>query len=245
MAIGRPGPRVESRYDVSVTRRAEEIRDVPAFSQLNDDERLEVALALREKRAKKDGFVFHEGAQATALFIVKSGKVKVFKTATDGKEQILGIFDRGDVFGAAPIFSGGKYPASAVAITPSEIYAFQKQDCLYLAQKYPKLTLGAMQVMTDRLKKAHELARDLASQTVAQRTAGLLVRLAGEFGVQSGDGIRIDLALSRDDLAEMVGTSRETFIRALSRLAREGIISLVKRSIIIVDKQALLDRSET
>lgn len=235
----------ESRLSLMMILRAEDLRKASAFAELDDEERLDVAERLQDKRVKKDAFVFHEGTQANALYIVKSGKVKVFKTNEDGKEQILGIFDKGDMFGAGPVFSGGMYPASAAAIVNSEVYVLHKEDCLHLVGKYPKLTMGAMRVMTDRLRQAHDMARDLAFQSVSQRTAGLLYRLAKEHGVQSESGLRIDLALSRDELAEMVGTSRETFIRALSRLAKAGIIALEKRTIIIVDEHRLQTRAET
>ncbi len=217
----------------------EYLRRTPVFSGLSDDELEEIVPLVVKRKLRKDTVIFHEGDPAAAFYLVKSGRVKIYKTSRDGREQVLAILNSGQIFGDVPMFDGGPYPATAATMDDSEIYLIRRGDFRELLKLHPEIALKVISVLGARLRQAMELIRDLSFKQVPHRLAGLLLKLAERYGEEAAGGLRINLALSRQDLADIAGTSRETATRELKKMERAGLIGIDRRQITIIDREGL------
>ncbi len=219
--------------------RKEFLRRTPIFSSLSEAELDNVLPLLISRRLKKETVVFHEGDPASAFYLVRSGQVKIFKASRDGREQVFSILGEGQIFGDVPAFDGGPYPASAATMTGAEIYLIRRDDFQELVRRHPEIALRVIQVLGSRLRQALELVRDLSFKQVPHRLAGLLLKLGEEYGQETEPGLLISLSLSRQDLADIAGTSRETVTRELKKMERAGLIAINRRRITIIDEAGL------
>ncbi len=217
----------------------EYLRQTPVFSDLSDGELEEIVPFMVKRKLRKDTVIFHEGDPAAAFYLVKTGRVKIYKVSHEGREQVLAIIDSGQIFGDVPMFDGGPYPASAATMVDSEIYLIRRDDFQDLLKRHPEIALKIISVLGARLRQALELIRDLSFKQVPHRLAGLLLKLADRYGKEADGRVRIDLPLSRKDLADIAGTSRETVTRELKRIERAGLIEVDRRRIAIVDREGL------
>ena len=128
-------------------------------------------------------------------------------------------------------------------MTDSEIYLIRSEDFQDLVRRYPEVALKIIRVLGQRLRQSMELVRDLSFKQVPHRLAGLLLKLGSEYGADAGKGLLIDLPLSRQELADIVGTSRETITRELKKMEREGLIEVDRRLITVVDIEHLRARA--
>ncbi len=215
------------------------LKQTPIFSDLSEEELDGLIPRIVERRLKGDTVIFHENDPGTAFFLVKTGRIKIYKTDPHGREQVLSILGDGQIFGDVPAFDGGPYPATAETMTDSEIYLIRSEDFQDLVRQHPEVALKIIRVLGQRLRQAMELVRDLSFKQAPHRLASLLIRLAGEYGSESGEGILIDLPLSRQELADIVGTSRETITRELKKMEREGMLGVNRRVITITDIERL------
>ena len=215
------------------------LKQTPIFSDLSNEELDGVVPYVVKRQLKKNTVIFHENDPATAFYLVKKGRVKIYKVGPGNREQVLAILGDGQIFGDVPAFDGGPYPATAATMADSEIYLIRSKDFRELVRRYPEVALKIIRVLGQRLRQAMELVRDLSFKQVPHRLAGLLVKLAGEYGRETAAGILIDLPLSRQELADIVGTSRETVTRELKKMEREGMLAVNRRLITIVDQGKL------
>lgn len=218
------------------------LKKTPIFSGLSDEELDGVVPYVVRRQLKRNTVIFHENDPATAFYLVKAGRVKIYKVGPDNREQVLSILSEGQIFGDVPAFDGGPYPATAETMTDSEIYLIRSQDFQELVRRYPEMAVKIIRVLGQRLRQSMELVRDLSFKQVPHRLAGLLVKLGNEYGREvGGDGewILIDLPLSRQEMADIVGTSRETVTRELKKMEREGLLKVDRRMITIIDSQRL------
>lgn len=215
------------------------LKKTPIFSHLSDEELDSIIPQVVKRRLKKNTVVFHENDPAAAFYLVKSGRVKIYKTGPEGREQVLSILGDGQIFGDVPAFDGGPYPASAATMADSEIYLIRSEDFQALVRQHPEVALKIIRVLGQRLRQSMELVRDLSFKQVPHRLAGLLVKLAAEYGTESEAGLLIELPLSRQELADIVGTSRETITRELKKMEREGMIVVDRRQLTINDPERL------
>ncbi len=217
------------------------MQKLPFFDGLTDRELELVAGLLVERRYAKSAVIFMEGEPGEAVFIIRQGKVKISKSTADGREQILHILKDGDVFAEVVLFDKGPYPATAEAVEETAVMLLRNADMEKLLQKQPVLAVKMLRLMARRLRQAQLLIRDLALHDAYGRLAGLLLRFARREGKRAKDGIILDLELTRQDMASMIGTSRETVARILSRFQKEGVLSLDRQRIIILDEEKLRD----
>ena len=218
---------------------AQKLKTTFVFSEFSDQEVEEVTGLVAERSFKKGTTIFHEGQPGIAFYVIKAGRVKVFKLAEDGRELILGIFGDGALFGDVPVFDGGPYPAGAAALVDTQVYAISREDFERLVTGHPEMALKIVRVLGRRLRQAHGFVMDIAMKSAPQRLSTLLLRLADEYGVTEDKGTVLDLSLSRQEIAELMGVSRETAIRELSKFSRAGTIKLDGKRIIIIDKDKL------
>ncbi len=215
------------------------LRQTPIFSVLSDEELDGIIPHVVKRRLKRNTVVFHENDPASAFYLVKTGRVKIYKAGPDGREQVLAILGDGQIFGDVPAFDGGPYPATAATMVDSEIYLIRSEDFQDLVRRYPEVALKIIRLLGQRLRQSMELVRDLSFKQVPHRLAGLLIKLGEEYGAEAGEGVLIDLPLSRQELADIVGTSRETITRELKKMEREGMVEVDRRLITVKDFERL------
>lgn len=209
------------------------------FNDFSDQELQQVAKLVKERFFRKNTIIFNEGDPGLAFYLIKSGKIKVYKLASDGRELILGVFGENGLFGDVPVFDGGPYPATAETLTDVTAWSINREGFVNLLLAHPEIALKIIRVLGKRLRQAHGFVAELALKNVPQRLASLLLKLASEYGEETEAGTVIDLPLTRQELAELIGVSRETVIRELSKFSRAGTLRLDGKKIILLDKRKL------
>ena len=212
--------------------RLEILKTNPYFAGLNPEEIEVVAGFVFEKKYDRGEMLLLEGEAATALYIVVSGAVKIFKTSADGKEQILAITRPLETFNEVPVLNGGINPTSAQAMTELTVYGIRSGDMQLILRKYSQTALNVIQVMAKRLRLMISLVEDLSFRHVIGRVARILLDYAG-------NGAVFGTRLTQRDMAAMAGTAREVVSRSLKTLEEDGIIYVDKHRILIKDRQAL------
>ncbi|HHY79824.1 Crp/Fnr family transcriptional regulator [Thermoanaerobacter thermohydrosulfuricus] len=215
------------------------LKKVPYFNELEDKSLEEIHKISTINFFKKGSIIFMEGEKGEAIYFVKSGKVKISKTSSIGKEYIIKIMEKGDVFAESILFVGGEYPATAEAIEDSEVIMLKNKDIENLILKNTEIALSIIKLMAKRLKNVSYIIENLALRDSIGRTASVLLTFAKERGVNVKEGILLNLNLNRQDLANIIGISRETVTRVLSQMDKEGIIKLNRNKVIIKDIERL------
>jgi CRP/FNR family transcriptional regulator len=207
------------------------------FQDLSGEQLTEIArIAIAQSYGKGD-VIFHQGDEGIGFFVVKSGRVKVFKVSGDGKEQILHIFSRGDHFAEVPALDGGCFPASAAAIEKSEVLFFPRKSFLQLLEKQPTLAINMLKSFARHLRQFSHLVDNLVLREVPARLATYLLSLSEQLD----NAETVELDLSKGQLAARLGTIPETLSRVFSKLSREGSIEVDGSKIKLLDRKRLND----
>jgi len=183
--------------------------------------------------------VFSEGDACAGMYVVESGSIRVFKSSSGGREQVLSIDGPGGSVAELPVFDGGNYPASVSALEDSTLLFISKQDFQALCLAHPQVALKVLRVVGARLRRLVGIIEELSFTTVRHRLAAFLVRLARREGTRTGEGIEITLTGSNQELASQIGTVRELVSRNLSRFQSEKLIQMDGRRIVIPNLKAL------
>lgn len=216
--------------------KAEILRHSFVFSSLNDDELGELANIAIERSLTPGEFIFWDGDAPDWFYMVVEGKVKVSKHSSLGKEFTIAFFEPGEMFGEVAVFENKPYPASAHAVTESKVVGIKREDFLSFLANRPQVALRIINVLGGRLRDAQGRLRDLAGERVEQRLASVLLMLSSKLG--------LTLPFTRQEIADMAGTTTETAIRVMSHLKDRGIIRTVRSKVIILDEQKLRLLSE-
>lgn len=206
------------------------------FSSLNEDELDELANLARERGFTANEYIFWEGDDAGWFYIVTEGRVKVVKHSSSGREFIIAFFDPGEMFGEVAVFENKPYPASAQAVAETKVVGIRREDFLSFLANRPQIALRIINILGGRLRDAQNRLRDLAGEKVEQRLAGIMLMLASKLGP--------GLPFTRQEIADMVGTTTETAIRVMSHLKDRGIIRSIRGRVIILDEEKLRILSE-
>lgn len=215
------------------------LRKTPLFTSLTDDEMRALANRATRKRFQKDEQLFAEGDPCTGLYLVASGKVRIFKLSPSGREQILAMEGPGSSFAELPVFDGGNYPAAASALEETEVLFISRKDFQNFCREHPDVALKVIAVVGARLRRLVGIIEELSFTTVRQRLISVILRLAQASHTRSKEGVHIELAKSHQDLAAELGTVRELVSRNLSRLEAEGLLNVEGRKIIVKDLPGL------
>jgi CRP-like cAMP-binding protein len=207
------------------------------FRTLATSERELVAAATRERSVAAGKVLFSEGEPADALWAVKEGLVHIVKFGPEGREIVLEVIPPGELFGAVVALERRAYPASAVAVEPSRVWCLPAALARDLCQKHPTLRSAILDQVTGRLREAHDRLRSIALERVEQRLARILLALAEKIGQRRGKVM--ELNVSRQELADMIGTTVETTIRITSKWQQAGVISSSRHRIALVDPESL------
>ena len=216
--------------------KAQILRNSSIFSSLNDDELGELANLAIERSFMPNEFVFWDGDAPEWFYIIAEGKVKVLKHSSLGKEFIIAFFGPGEMFGEVGVFENKPYPTSAQGVVETKAVGIKREDFLSFLANRPQVALRIINVLAGRLRDAQRRLRDLAGERVEQRLAGVLLMLSAKLGPT--------LPFTRQEIAEMVGTTTETAIRVMSHLKDRGIIHTVRGEVIILNEEKLRLLSE-
>lgn len=184
--------------------------------------------------------IFQEGDPCAGLYVVVSGHVRIFKTSTGGREQVLSIDGPGSSVAELPVFDGGAYPASVAAVDDATLLFVSKQAFQELCLTHPQVALKVLRVVGGRLRRLVGIIEELSFTTVRHRLAALLLRLAKKEGTAvNGDRVVITLPENNQEIAAQIGTVRELVSRNLSRFQSEGLIEIDGRKLTIMNPSAL------
>lgn len=212
---------------------------VAVFSGLSEEQLAFLASRLARRKFGAGELIFGEGEACAGLYVVESGNVRIFKSSTGGREQVLSIDGPGSSIAELPVFDGGSYPASAQAITPSTLLFFSTQDFHALCVQHPDVALKVLRVVGGRLRKLVGIIEELSFTTVRHRLIAQLVRLAKSEGSRGTQGVSFSLPVNNAELAAQIGTVRELVSRNMSRLQGDGLIAIDGRSVIVPDLKKL------
>jgi CRP-like cAMP-binding protein len=219
-----------------ITEIQELFKNSPVFAALNESERKDLSALAKEKTLVQDENIFWEGDQSDWFYIINAGKVRIFKSASSGKEITLSFFGPGEIFGEVAVLENKPYPASAQATSAARLIGIKKADFWDYLLKHPPIALKIISVLSGRLREAQSRLRDLAGERVEQRLARMLLMLSVKLGST--------IPFTRQELSDMAGTTTETTIRVLSQWKDQGVIRSVRGKIIIADDKKLLVLAE-
>lgn len=209
------------------------------FRRLSAEDRQRVANVARVSSFEKGDHLFRQGDPSETLYVIVFGRVKVFKTTVRGTDLILEIFGPGDPVGAVAVYESRPYPASAAALEPTTCLLVPRQAFFSLIDTYPSLVRGLLTGLTHRLAELTNRLAELSTGRIDARLARFFLKLADTIGQSAPEGTFIPLALSRQELADMIGTTVETAIRIMSRWGKENLVRTEKDGFVIQDRGTL------
>ena len=187
--------------------------------------------------------IFNEGEPGDHLFIITSGKVKLARRAQDGRENLLTVMGPSDRFGELSIFDPGPRPSSAICVTDVSCATMDAGHLHNWILEYPEIPQQLLRVLARRLRRTNNALADLIFTDVPGRVAKALLQLANRFGIQEGTALRVHHDLTQEEIAQLVGASRETVNKALAEFAHRGWIRLEGKSVLISDTERLARRA--
>ena len=209
------------------------------FRRLKPDDRQRLAAVATIHAFDKGAMLFSEGDGSELLYTVLTGRVKVFKTTPRGTDVILELFGPGDPVGAVAVYEARPNPASAVALELTSCLLIPRQAFFSMLEGYPTMVRGLLVGLTHRLVELTNRLTELSGGRIEGRLARFFLKLGTDMGQRRDDGVFIPLVLSRQELADMIGTTVETAIRIMSRWGKDGVIRTDKDGFVIVDRAAL------
>ncbi|WP_315081374.1 Crp/Fnr family transcriptional regulator [uncultured Clostridium sp.] len=218
------------------------VSKVSIFENLNNEELIEVVKTINHNEYSKGDIIFTEGSTANTLYFINKGKIKLYKYTKDGKEQILHILSEGDLFGELNLIKPSKYGFNSKSIVNSKICTLTKDEMKDIIMRNPEIGIKVLETVVERLAKVESLVQNLATNDVDSRMAYLLIDLIERYGETIEKNISIKLPLSREDMANYIGVTRETISRKLKKFEDEKLIKIVgTKNIIILDEKGLKD----
>jgi CRP-like cAMP-binding protein len=216
------------------------ISGIPLFSTLSAEEIREIRRCVEIRTFKKREAIFSEGDPSNMFYVLVSGKVKMTKISGEGKEMIIELISPGEFFGAFAALKGFPYPANAVAMADSAMLRIGRADLLRIIERFPNLMYILTAHLSERVREFPDTLKSIALERVESRISSLLLKLAQKTGKKTADGaVQINMKLTKQDIAEMVGSTVETSIRVMSRFEKAGLIKTTGGRIIITNKKEL------
>jgi CRP/FNR family transcriptional regulator len=226
---------VDDRQDV--------LSRAPLFEALDYDGARALASRMTEVGLGRGERLFAEGDVGDSLYVVLEGKIKLTRAAADGRENLLSVIGPGEMFGELSLFDPRPRTSSASAITDARLAALAHDKLLVWLSGRPEVALHLLRALAQRLRRANDVMADLVFTDVPGRVAKQLLDLAGRFGQAQPDGLHVNHDLTQEELAQLVGASRETVNKALADFAARGWIHLSARSVVLLDTERLRRRA--
>ena len=215
------------------------LKTTPVFQRLSPPDLHTVAAAAAIRRYEKGQVLFEQDTPSDAFYTIASGRVKIFKMLPTGKDMILEVFGKGDPLGAVAAYDGRPFPASAVALEDTVCVVIPRPAFFRLLEAHPSLVRGLMLGMTIRLVELTNRLAELSGTRIEPRFARLFLKLATDMGRPDRGGTFIPLGLSRQELADMTGTTIETAIRIMSRWNKDQIVHTDKDGFVVLNRATL------
>lgn len=216
----------------------------PLFSGLGAADIDAILQEARAMRFAKGSHVFDQGAQADSFFVLLHGHVQAVKTTPDGQQIVMRYVSPGELFGVAMAMGARTYPATAISVAESVALCWPSAAWQRLVARYPKLATSTLQAIGQRLQDAHTRIVEASTEEVERRVAHALLRLAQQAGRKTEEGTEIDFPISRQDIAEMTGTTLHTVSRILSAWEERGLVAGGRQRIVICDEHKLFGVAE-
>jgi CRP/FNR family cyclic AMP-dependent transcriptional regulator len=215
------------------------LKATPLFAALDESEVNSLAARCGMRPYSQGEILFSEGDQCKGLYIIVSGRVRIFKTSSNGREQVLTVEGPGGSVAELPVFDGGNYPASASALEKTEVLFVSRADLRAICLEKPEVSLKLLQVVGARLRRLVGIIEELSFTTVRHRLISWLLRQANAAGRPGERGTVFSLNTSHQELAAQIGTVRELVSRNLARLQAQSLIEMSGREITILDREGL------
>jgi CRP/FNR family cyclic AMP-dependent transcriptional regulator len=230
------GPAVDRGLDLVV-------QQAPLFSELSPEDARALVDSMEETQLPRGEVLFHEGDSGDRVYVVIEGKVKLGRHASDGRENLLAILGPGQMFGELSLFDPGPRSATVTAVTDSVLLGLSQERLLSWLDGRPVVAHGLLAQLAGRLRRANDIVADLVFSDVPGRVAKSLLELSRRFGAPAEGGIRVAHDLTQEELAQLVGASRETVNKALADFSSRGWIRLEQRSVVLLDVDRLRRRA--
>ena len=215
------------------------LRRLPLFTDLSEIELSLIAQHVTFRRYESGTIIFSEGDSCHELFLVQEGSVRLFKTAANGRQQLLGIERTGNSLAEIPVFDGDCYPATAQAECATTLLRLDAAVFRDFCLQHPEVALKVIKVLAHRLRRMGSLVEDLSFVSVRGRLIGHILSLAHEQGRTTPSGLEFELTENNEELAARSGTVRELISRNLGRLHNEGLIAISRRTVRIPELSTL------
>jgi len=220
------------------------VAELPVFAGLAPAELDAILSEARSIRYPKNSAVFQEGEDVHSFFVLLHGHVRASKTTPAGQQVVVRYVTPGEIFGVAPAIGLTKYPATATAVDDSVALAWPSAAWPRLVARHPALATNTLQTVGSRLQETHTRVVEMSTQQVERRVAHALLRLARQAGRKVEQGVEIDFPISRQDIAEMTGTTLHTVSRTLSAWESQGLIESGRQRVVLRDPHRLFVLAE-
>ena len=233
--------RSNSRLEKMKLEMMKAVRTTPLFKSLSDRDWQDVVQHLHGHCYPADSYLFFQGDPPEALYIIWSGQVKLVRHTDQGRDVVVTVLGPGQLIGEMAIFDGRPYSMTAVTLEDTAVATITRNELMEIIHRYPAVSFEVILELNRRLRLCHDLVRSLAVDRVEQRIARALLRLKDLGGTPApeGEGVMIDIHLTRQDIAEMTGTTVETAIRVMSRFRKGGLTQNYKGRTILLDEAGL------
>lgn len=215
------------------------MRALPLFAKMSDSDLDRMLARATLRRVALGEAVFEQGQKADRFFLLLHGRLKVTQVTSDGQQIIVRMVHPGDLFGFAKALQREDYPGTPTAAAESVVVSWPTEVWGQFVEQNPHLAVNAMQTIGQRLQEAHTRMREMATEDVERRVAHAVLRLIEQAGKAEGDGIRIDFQISRQDIAEMTGTTLHTVSRILSAWEGKGLVEGGRQKLLVRDAAGL------
>jgi CRP/FNR family cyclic AMP-dependent transcriptional regulator len=226
-----------SAVDIDVVRKA------PLFAALDDEAARALMETMTSSHLERSDILFREGDQGDRIYVIGEGKIKLGRSSIDGRENLLAILGPGEMFGELSLFDPGPRTATATAIAETQLIALGHEDLDSFLVGRPAVAANLLAALARRLRRTNEALADLVFTDVPGRVAKALLDLSTRFGRPADDGILVAHELTQEELAQLVGASRETVNKALADFASRGWIKLEARAVVLTDVERLKRRA--
>lgn len=216
------------------------IADLPIFGDISPEDLDYMVLNAQSQRVEKDSAIFEQDAEAVSFFLLLDGHVRVVKTTPDGHQVIVRYISAGELIGMAQAFSRDTYPASAIAAVDCVVLRWPTRLWSEFSARIPTFSANAYKVAGERMQHSHTLVVEMSTQQVEQRVAHTLLRLVSQTGTKTEDGLLIDFPISRQDIAEMTGTTLHTVSRLLTAWEEQGLVKSGRKKVTVAEPHQLL-----
>lgn len=218
------------------------LRRAPLFSALDDNAAHSLRQSMVALKLNKGQVLFKEGQEGDKLYVVIQGKIKLGTTSNDGRENLLSILGPGEMFGELSLFDPEPRASTATAVTDARLVSLAHGAVIGLVTTNPQTSLELLRRLAERLRKSNEVLADLVFADVPGRVAKAIIELGERFGIQKDDGLHVNHDLTQEELAQLVGASRETVNKALADFAARGWVKLEPRAVLVTDIERLSKR---